>query len=952
SGVTNGTLATLAGTDEQGRLVTTDGFVVPEDYLKLAHGYATTSHSSQGLTANFAVVFGAAFDQKAIYVSHSRARERVDTYVPSKEAFLARAERAQGDRLGVLEAIAAARTTNGTSPVTNGFAVGDKVNWLYEARGGYGYTQQIAGVVTKLGREKVQIRVAKRERNGWVAVERWVNAEKLSNRVTRSSPGEAARVLEPEPIIQEKQVAQRAPDNITTKGTNEKAKHGGRLPEKAGTRRHMSEEQTQTEERQYLVVPYPEREAAKAAGAKWDWREKLWYIGPEGSRAGLTKWLPENAAAAAPARANPREEFAEVLRELGGDLTGEHPIMDGRTHRVATLDDDRGEKSLFYVAHSDGRPAGYAKNNRTGEEQRWKASAVTMTKEQFTSIAAPDKLAEREADRAATWEKTAERLRAQHETYPDLSPDHDYLKAKRISLQAGAFETARGSMAIPACDADGKLWSVQYVNSDGSKRFARDSRKEGCFHIVGAPYSQNLLSTGADGVARPRPIADLRQAKALVIAEGYATAATLKELYNTPSDGEREQLKDDQTEIYRGVEFTAAFDAGNLPHVASALRERYPDKAIVIAADNDVSLAEGQGRNPGLINGQKAAGAIHAELLVPRFNDEKIQAGMTDFNDLASHDEVRKGLVAKELEQALAKAFALKEVLARSQQVEAAPAPAQSSAETEHEEETPDQNISSGVDAGNNTDQAKEEPVWELSSGELQNKQNPPAPLERNLQLEWDFRIGKNGVIEHFRTGDGRVAVRESAEKIHILAKDHDAMALALERALERFGGHLHFEGNQAGTQTLVDIVVTHDLQVTFTDDRLNAEIQLRRVQNDLDRGRPASTAELDQTSAQKRGAGASASESTPEKKIAGNATKQQVGEVFLDAGAAPFDFDKKNELNYFVRTITPHGEPRIYWGKDLPRALEEAGSKVGDSITATRVASKPVTVEEIQEQP
>jgi len=64
SGVTNGTLATLAGTDEQGRLVTTDGFVVPEDYLKIAHGYATTSHSSQGLTANFAVVFGASFDQK------------------------------------------------------------------------------------------------------------------------------------------------------------------------------------------------------------------------------------------------------------------------------------------------------------------------------------------------------------------------------------------------------------------------------------------------------------------------------------------------------------------------------------------------------------------------------------------------------------------------------------------------------------------------------------------------------------------------------------------------------------------------------------------------------------------------------------------------------------------------------------------------------------------------
>ena len=83
-----------------------------------------------------------------------------------------------------------------------------------------------------------------------------------------------------------------------------------------------------------------------------------------------------------------------------------------------------------------------------------------------------------------------------------------------------------------------------------------------------------------------------------------------------------------------------------------------------------------------------------------------------------------------------------------------------------------------------------------------------------------------------------------------------------------------------------------------------------------------------------------------------GQVTSEQTGEVFVDCGAAPFDFDNKNDLNYFVRTITPQGEQRIYWGKDLPRALEEAGAKVGDSITATRVASKPVTVEEIQEQP
>src|SRR4029077_18164869 len=120
--------------------------------------------------------------------------------------------------------------------------------------------------------------------------------------------------------------------------------------------------------------------------------------------------------------------------------------------------------------------------------------------------------------------------------------------------------------------------------------------------------------------------------------------------------------------------------------------------------------------------------------------------------------------------------------------------------------------------------------------------------------------------------------------------------------------------------RTLVDIVVTHDLRVTFTDDRLNAQIQLRRIQNELDRGRSIATSEAEQTPAQKRGAGASASESTPERKTAlqpdGKLASQQTGEVFIDCGAAPFDFDKKNDLNYFVRTITPQGEQRIYWGE------------------------------------
>jgi phage/plasmid primase-like uncharacterized protein len=967
AGVTNGTLASLAGTDEQGRLVTTGGFVVPEDYLNIAHGYATTSHSSQGLTANFAVVFGASFDQKAIYVSHSRARERVDTYVPSKEAFLSRAERAQGERLGVLEAITdAKRKMEGT----NGFKVGDRVTWNYEARGGYGHVTAVPGVVTRLSGTRVEIAVPSQSKqprtrvgsitlpdSQWSRVTRWVKPEKLVARHTRASPEEAARLIESEP-------EKKRMDKIQVRQIDD--------PERDRAQREEPK-------RQYLTVPYAEREEAKAAGAKWDWREKLWYIGPEGTRAGLAKWLPENAAAAVP-KASPREEFADVLRELGGDLTGEHPIMDGRPYRVATLDDDRGEKSMFYVAHSDGRPAGYAKNNRTGEEHRWKASAVTMTREQFTAIV-PGKAAEREADRMALYESTAERLSAHIEAYQALSPDHDYLKAKRISPEPGVFETPRGSMAVPAFDADGKLWSLQYVNSDGSKRFARESRKEGCFHVVG--------STDPGG--------DLKKADAIVVAEGYATAATLKSLHAETGDP------------LGRVAFVAAFDAGNVPHVARVLRERHLSAAMVIAADNDRAM-KGQevGRNPGLIKGQQAAEGAGAVLMTPSFSEEELEAGFSDWNDLATHDEVRKGLVTKELEQALQKAFALQDVHQSSipgagedhgdafDRENEAPAndqnisfgvTEQNEQETffslgkngvneyvrtadgrfvlrdggeklrvlndDHQEATPEKNTTpeeARVDSG----EVEQEPGWVFSSGSPKEEQTIVPPIDKNPRSQWDFRIGKNGVIEHFRSSDGRVAVREIGNKIEILDQDHDSLELALERAVERFGGYLHFDGNQAGARTMVDIVVTHDLAVTFTDGQLNAQIQLRRTQNGLDRGRSIVTSGQEQTAAQKRGAGASGS--TPERKTAmqpdGQMASQQTGEVFVDCGAARFNFDQKNDLNYFVRTITPQGEQRIYWGKDLPRALEEAGAKVGESITATRVASKPVTVEEIQEQP
>jgi hypothetical protein len=268
-------------------------------------------------------------------------------------------------------------------------------------------------------------------------------------------------------------------------------------------------------------------------------------------------------------------------------------------------------------------------------------------------------------------------------------------------------------MAIPAFDADGKLWSVQYVNSDGSKRFARESRKEGCFHVVGSTD----------------PAGDLNNADAIVVAEGYATAATLRSLHAETGDP------------LGRVVFVAAFDAGNLPHVARALRERHLSAAMVIAADNDRAM-EGQelGRNPGLIKGQEAASANGAVLMAPSFSEEELAAGFSDWNDLATHDEVRKGLVAKELENALVKA------LERAR----------------HRD--PALDVDGNTELGNASEREDEEPSADRNISSRVNVQN---------EQETFFSLGKNGLNEYVRTADGRFVLREGAEKFRVLNDDH-----------------------------------------------------------------------------------------------------------------------------------------------------------------------------------
>jgi hypothetical protein len=108
--------------------------------------------------------------------------------------------------------------------------------------------------------------------------------------------------------------------------------------------------------------------------------------------------------------------------------------------------------------------------------------------------------------------------------------------------------------------------------------------------------------------------------------QGYATATTVAKYGKVPA--------------------IAAFDSGNLLAVARALRERWPDKGIVIAGDDDHKLEN----NPGRAKALEGAQAVGGMAVFPNSSLEQREKGMTDFNDLSLENAA---LVAAQFQEVL-----------------------------------------------------------------------------------------------------------------------------------------------------------------------------------------------------------------------------------------------------------------------------------------------------------
>lgn len=333
--------------------------------------------------------------------------------------------------------------------------------------------------------------------------------------------------------------------------------------------------------------------------------------------------------------------YDDVLAQLTGfGLLVPKGMEIGRFVRCA-VGGDR-EKRGWYILHevtsSSGQPLLIGSYGIwQGAEQN--AQKITFEKSELSDeqkAAYKKRLAEDKRRAAADQQRRSESAAHRAESlWRKLPADGhaDYLDRKSVGA-FGIRYTGKNAIAIPMLDAAGRIHGLQFIldrvnhKDKIAKNNGRDKQfwppglaKKGHFYLIGGTPSNILL-----------------------IAEGYATAASLHMATNLP--------------------VAIAFDANNIAPVVEALKKHYRSLHILICADDDrfarcpackepvylpehpetcnICGAAHKRTNAGIKAAELTALQTSCRWIAPKFADEaacldhyrRNQGKLTDFNDL------------------------------------------------------------------------------------------------------------------------------------------------------------------------------------------------------------------------------------------------------------------------------------------------------------------------------
>jgi putative DNA primase/helicase len=246
----------------------------------------------------------------------------------------------------------------------------------------------------------------------------------------------------------------------------------------------------------------------------------------------------------------------------------------GELIRFRCEGDKPGRLNGWAILYIDEHPAGAFGNYRLGLSRKWKSG------DDRHILSPEERVALRREWAEAKQRRQEERERSEAEAAVEAlemwdrgvpaSPEHAYVVRKR--LDPAPLREHDGKLLVPMLDASGKLWNLQRIAGDGTKRFLRGGRTDGLFCLIGY---------------------DSRDAITFCIGEGYATMAAVHRSSGYPC--------------------IVAFSAKNMAAVARLWDAARPDLNFIVCADDDSHLET----NVGLKAAEAVAEEIGAKIAVP-----------------------------------------------------------------------------------------------------------------------------------------------------------------------------------------------------------------------------------------------------------------------------------------------------------------------------------------------
>lgn len=286
-------------------------------------------------------------------------------------------------------------------------------------------------------------------------------------------------------------------------------------------------------------------------------------------------------------------EIVQHLRSEGFEVDGFTP--DGNIHRIKPSPDDN-KKSAWYC--------GYQNHTRDGQlfylvvYGDWRKNESPKKFHTLKGKVSPEdkKYIKEQSDKAT--EKSKKDKLDQHEEvakevqtlWDSLSQEgkSPYLDKKQITVCPNMgirFNTFAEDIYVDARDENGKLWSLERIAFNGTKRFHPGGRIAGCHHVIGELTQDTIYFT-----------------------EGFSTGCSIA--------------------LATGCGVVCCFSASNIEANVDTFKKHYPDARIIICGDDDRLGDNNVGRNTA----DRVAKLFGAIAIYPKFKNEKSLG--TDFNDL------------------------------------------------------------------------------------------------------------------------------------------------------------------------------------------------------------------------------------------------------------------------------------------------------------------------------